>query len=172
MFLLSIVADRTSLYYVQWSITHTHYQSPRSSTLYPQTMADRTINRVGVENGQFFHPLISPRQAKRPDGRTVQMYLFDVLSKITYFYLKINLTEIVSTIAPLHASDGFKTDSASFLRHFFFFFAAPTCLFMRMLLKRQICDACFFPIWPPVAVNIHYFLVHAIIDGLGGLLSS
>ena len=126
MFLLTIVADGTSLYYVQWSITHTQYQSPRSSTLYPQTMADRTINRDGgVENGQFFHPLMSPRQAKRPIGRTVEMYL-DVLSKITYFYLKNNLTESVSTIAPLHASDGFKTDSASFLPHFFFF-AAPTC---------------------------------------------
>ena len=40
---------------------------------------------------------------------------------------------------------------------------------MTMLLKIQICDACFFcPIWPSVAVNIHNFLVHAIIDGLGG----
>ena len=77
-----------------------------------------------------------------------------------------NLTESVSMIAPPYASDGFKTDSASFLPHYFF-----CCfnLFMRMLLKIQImCDACFFPIWPSVAVNIHYFLVHAIIDGLGG----
>ena len=42
---------------------------------------------------------------------------------------------------------------------------------MRMLLKIQImCDACFFPIWPSVAVNIHYFLVHAIIDGLGAVI--
>ena len=82
-------------------------------------MADRAINRDGeVENGQFFHPLMSPRQAKHPVGRTVEMYL-DVLSKITYFCLKNNLTESVSTIAPSHASDGgFKTDSASFLPHF------------------------------------------------------
>ena len=83
-------------------------------------MADRAINRDGgVENGQFFHPLMSPRQAKRPVGRTVEMYL-DVLSKITYFYLRNNLAESVSTIAPPHASDGFKTESASFLPHFFF----------------------------------------------------
>ena len=53
-----------------------------------------------------------------------------------------NLTESLSMIAPPYASDGFKTDSASFLPHFFF-----CCfnLFMRMLLKIQImCDACFF----------------------------
>ena len=31
-----------------------------------------------------------------------------------------NLTESVSMIAPPHASDGFKTDSAPFLPHFFF----------------------------------------------------
>ena len=82
MFLLSIVADGTSLYYVQWSITHT------ASHLAPQIMADRTNNRDGgLENGHFFHPVMSPRQAnKRPDGRTVEMYL-DVLSKIiAYIY--------------------------------------------------------------------------------------
>ena len=68
---------------------------------------------------------MSPRQAKRLVGRTGEMYL-DVLSKITYFYLKNNLTESVSTmIAPPHASDVFKTDSASFLPHSLFF-AAPT----------------------------------------------
>ena len=90
MFLLSIGADGTSLSSGQ---SHTHYQSPRSSTLYPQTMADRAINKYGgLEDGQFFHPLMSPRQAKRRDGRTVEMYL-DVLSKITYFYLN-NLAEI------------------------------------------------------------------------------
>ena len=32
----------------------------------------------------------------------------------------------ISTIAPPNASDGFKTDSALFLLHFFFFFADPT----------------------------------------------
>ena len=31
----------------------------------------------------------------------------------------------------------------------------------------QVYRAYFFSIWPPVAVNIHYFLFHAI-DGLGG----
>ena len=93
MFLLSIVADGTSLYYVQSSSgqSHTHYQSPRSSTVYPQNMADRSINRDGgVENRHFFHPLMSPRQAKRPDGRTVEMHL-DVLSKVIAY---------ISTIYP------------------------------------------------------------------------
>ena len=127
MFLLRIVADGTSLSSDQ---SHTHYQSPRSSTLYPQTLADRTtINRDGgVEDGQFFHPLMSPRQAKRPVGRTVEIYL-DLLSKIIDFYLLYNnLTESIflRLIAPLHASDGFKTDSASSLPHSFFF-AAPNC---------------------------------------------
>ena len=104
-----------NLYYVQWSITH---QTSHLALLYPQRMADRTIIRDGgVEDGQVFHPLImSPRQAKRPVGRTVEMYL-DVLSKITDFYLNNSLTESVSTIAPPHASDGFKTDSVSFLPH-------------------------------------------------------
>ena len=69
---------------------------------------------------------MSPRQAKRPVGRTDEMYL-DVLSKITDFHLYNHLTESISTmIAPLHASDGFKTDSAYFLPYYFFF-AAPTC---------------------------------------------
>ena len=78
-------------------------------------MADRTIDRDGgVEDGQVFHPLLSPRQAKRSVGPTVEMYL-DVLSKITDFYLNNNLTENVSMITPPHAGDGFKTDSASFL---------------------------------------------------------
>ena len=57
-------------------------------------MADRTINRDGgVKDGQFFHPLISSRQAKLPVGRTVEMYLADVLSKITYIFLNNNLTD-------------------------------------------------------------------------------
>ena len=36
-----------------------------------------------------------------------------------------NLTESVSMIAPPYASDGFKTDSASFLPHFFFLLLQP-----------------------------------------------
>ena len=57
-------------------------------------MAERTINRRdgGLEDGQFFHLLMSPRKAKRPDERTtVEMYL-DVLSKIIAY--------ILSTIYP------------------------------------------------------------------------
>ena len=122
---------------------HTHCQLPRSSTLYPQTMADRSINRDGgLEDGLVFHPLMSTRQAKRPVGRTVQMYL-DVLSNITDFYLNNNLTESVCTIdSSPHASDGFKTDSASFLPNSFFFCCCN--LFMRMLLEIKLYDACFF----------------------------
>ena len=46
------------------------------------------------------------------------------------------------------------------------FFFCCSDLFMRTLFKIQICDECFFfSIWPPVAVNVNYFLVHAIIDG-------
>ena len=54
MLLLSIVADGTSL---SSDITTQHtldYQSPRSSTIYPQIMADRTRDDGGVEDGQFF----------------------------------------------------------------------------------------------------------------------
>ena len=83
---------------------------------------------------------MSPRQAKRPVGRTAEIYLY-VLSKITDFYLNNNLTdrdESVSTTAPPHASDGFKSDSASFLPIFFF---GCSDLFMGMLLKIQVYDA-------------------------------
>ena len=80
-----------------------------------------------------------------------------------------NLTESVSTIAPPHASDGFKTITVSFLPHSFFFCCSD--LFMRMLiLKNKSVTNVFFSIWPPVAVNVHYFLVRAIIDGLGGAI--
>ena len=45
-------------------------------------MADRTINRRdgGLEDGKGFYPLVSPRQAKPPVERTVEIYL-GVLSK-------------------------------------------------------------------------------------------
>ena len=45
-------------------------------------MADQTRDDGGVEDGQFLHSLTSPRQAKRPVERTVEMHL-DVLSKPT-----------------------------------------------------------------------------------------
>ena len=114
---------------------------------------------------------MSPRQAKRPVGRTVEMYL-DVLSKVTDFYLNNNLTESVSTMicsSPMPATVS-KPIPRIFSPILFLLLLRP--LFMRMLLKIQICNACFFfPIWPPVAVNnIHYFLVRVIIDGLGGAI--
>ena len=114
---------RRNFFVLRPVVNHTHTTSHLSPL--PSTLKLWPIGDGEVENGQFFHPLMSPRQAKRPIGRTVEMYL-DGLSKITYFYLKNNLTESVSTTAPPDASDGFKTDSASFLPHFFFF-AAPTC---------------------------------------------
>ena len=85
MFLLRASLQTELLCTTSSGQSHTHYQSPRSSTLYPQIMAGRSINRDGgVEDGQFFHPLMSPRQAKRPVGRTVEMYL-NVLSKIAHW---------------------------------------------------------------------------------------
>ena len=78
--------------------------------------------------------------------------------------LKCASLSSVSTIAPPHATDGFKTDSAPFLPHSFFLLVRP--VHEDVIVHTSLSRLCFL-IWPPVAVNILYFLVHAI-HGLGG----
>ena len=115
---------------------------------------------------------MSPRQAKRPVGRSVEkMYLDVLISKITDFYLNNNLTEtrVFLRQPPSPRQQRFQKRFRVFSPHIYIFGCSN--LFMGMLLKIQVYyDACFFPIWPPVVVNIYYFLVHAVIDGLGGAI--
>ena len=65
---------------------------------------------------------------------------------------------------PPHARDGFKTDSTPFLPHSLFL-AGSTC--SCECCKRKSITHLFFSVWPPVAVNIVYFLIH-VIERWGG----
>ena len=61
---------------------------------------------------------------------------------------------------PPHASDGFKTDSAPFLPHSFYFLLTRPVhvdVIINTSLSRVFCS-----IWPPIAVNILYFQVYTI----------
>ena len=77
---------------------------------------------------------------------------------------RLSSSSIYSTIAPPHASDGFKVDSTPFSPSFFIFLLVrPVHVYSNV---NASLSRVFVSIWPPVTVNILHFLVHAV-DSLG-----